>query len=41
MFVYGNWEYHPVYGNCSRLIYKQVGNHTLILVGREYKSFEI
>ena len=41
MFVYGNWEYHPIYGVYSRIVYKKADKDSLVMVGREYKSIEI
>lgn len=29
------WEYHPVYGSYSRLVYRQM-NDGLHIIGREY-----
>ncbi len=40
MFIYGNWEYHPVYGTCSRLVYKRIGKNSLAVFGRQYKSLK-
>lgn len=38
-FEYGNWEYHPTYGVCSRLVFKRVRDE-LVLVDREYGPFD-
>lgn len=42
MFVYGNWEYHPIYGVYTRIVYKKKADKdSFVMVGREYKSIEI
>jgi hypothetical protein len=34
--LYGVWEWHPLYGSYSRIIYKQIRKDTYIIYGREY-----
>ena len=41
MFIYDNWEYHPVYGVYTRIVYKRTDKNSLVMVCREYKSLEI
>ena len=41
MFVYSNWEYHPIYGIYSRIVYKKTDKDSFAMVGREYKSLEV
>lgn len=41
MFVYGNWEYHPMYGIYTRIVYKKMEKDSLAIIGREYKSLEV
>lgn len=35
-----NWEYHPVYGLYSRLIYQEISKDTYRCIGREYKDLK-
>ena len=32
------WEYHPIYGCYSRLVFRRTGKDSMILLGREYKD---
>lgn len=41
MFIYGNWEYHPIYGVYTRIVYKKVEGGSYVMAGREYKSLEV
>lgn len=41
MFVYSNWEYHPIYGVYTRIVYKKVNKDLLAMIGREYKVLEV
>lgn len=40
-FVYSDWEYHPIYGICTRIVYEKTGRDSLVMVGREYKKLAI
>lgn len=41
MLIYDNWEYHPIYGTYTRIVYKKVGKDSLIMFGRQYKSMDL
>ena len=41
MFVYSEWEYHPIYGVYTRIVYEMAKEDTLVMIGREYRSLEI
>ena len=41
MFVYGDWEYHPIYGVYTRIVYKKTDKDSLIMFAREYKALEV
>lgn len=34
---YGEWEYHPIYGACSRIVYRVIAKDRMVMLGREYK----
>lgn len=39
MFIYGEWEYHPIYGSYSRIVYKKAKEEkSFVMIGREYKT---
>lgn len=41
-YEYGTWEYHPVYGTYSRIVYKRSPyTKAVIMVGREYKPVAV
>lgn len=37
--LYSNWEYHPIHGQFSRIVYKVVKNDNLVMLGRQYKGW--
>ena len=39
-FFSGNWEYHPIYGIYSRIIYEKKSDDTIAMVGREYMDLK-
>ena len=38
--IYGDWEYHPIYGIYSRIVYKK-NDDMLIMIGRQYKELKV
>ena len=39
--MFGEWEYHPLYGTDSRLVYRITGSGIMEITGREYCKHRI